>query len=90
MLLFHIFAWFGVISLGNAYNGMNLKRSGSMHRRHQSLSGKVLDWSADAVNMSQEDFMMKDQCLLVDDNDNIIGSASKYDSHRFTQKNPGG
>lgn len=31
---------------------------------------------------SQEDFMKRDECILVDGADNIIGHANKYDSHR--------
>jgi isopentenyl-diphosphate Delta-isomerase len=34
--------------------------------------------------MSQEDFMTKDECLLLDEEDRVVGQASKYDCHRFT------
>jgi len=34
--------------------------------------------------MSQDDFMKKDECLLVDEEDRVVGQASKYDCHRFT------
>lgn len=40
--------------------------------------------------MSQEDFMHKDQCILLDNDDNIIGSGSKYDSHVFSEDTPRG
>jgi NUDIX domain len=40
--------------------------------------------------LSQEDLMNKDECILVDDNDFIIGHDSKYNSHRFDKKNPTG
>ena len=33
--------------------------------------------------MSQEDFMKKDECILCDENDVVIGSSSKYDAHVF-------
>lgn len=34
--------------------------------------------------MSQDDFMRKDECLLLDEADRVVGQASKYDCHRFT------
>ena len=88
-IIIQLGAFVVLISFTYGYRGLYPVRS-TMHRKHSPLYNEVLDWSADAVNMSQEDFMMKDQCLTVDYNDKIIGSASKYDSHRFTQKNPGG
>lgn len=39
---------------------------------------------------TQEELMHKDECILVDDADTIIGHASKYDSHRFTPTQPNG
>ena len=39
---------------------------------------------------SQEDLMAKDQCITVDDADNIRGHASKYDVHRFNPSQPRG
>eukprot|EP00879_Flechtneria_rotunda_P020282 GHRR01021330.1.p1 GENE.GHRR01021330.1~~GHRR01021330.1.p1 ORF type:complete len:249 (+),score=79.87 GHRR01021330.1:99-845(+) len=50
-----------------------------------------------SVNMStwnahgtQQDFMQRDNCILVDGSDSIIGSANKYDSHRFLPSQPQG
>jgi isopentenyl-diphosphate delta-isomerase len=34
-------------------------------------------------NLTQEGFMKKDECILVDEKDQITGHASKYDAHRF-------
>ena len=34
--------------------------------------------------------MKKDDCILVDDQDNITGSGSKYDAHRFNRTQPQG
>lgn len=34
--------------------------------------------------------MYKDECILVDDQDNITGHSSKYDAHRFTPEQPTG
>lgn len=34
--------------------------------------------------------MQKDECILVDERDNIVGSANKYRSHQFTEKQPEG
>jgi hypothetical protein len=44
----------------------------------------------DGSSMSQLDFMEKDTVLVLDDNDNIIGSESKKGSHIFDKKNPRG
>jgi isopentenyl-diphosphate delta-isomerase len=43
-------------------------------------------WDGNA--MSQEDMMMKDTVLVLDDEDNVIGSASKRKSHEFTKEQP--
>lgn len=34
--------------------------------------------------------MKKDDCILVDNRDNITGSRSKYDAHRFNRTQPQG
>lgn len=34
--------------------------------------------------------MLKDQCILVDEADNIIGSTNKYQAHQFTADQPQG
>jgi isopentenyl-diphosphate delta-isomerase len=40
--------------------------------------------------MSQEDFMEKDTVLVLDRDDNVIGSESKRGSHEFNVKQPTG
>lgn len=45
-------------------------------------------WDGNA--MSQEDMMIKDTVLVLDDNDNVIGSASKRTSHEFNADQPRG
>ena len=40
--------------------------------------------------LSQADLMNKDECIVVDDRDQIIGHDSKYSVHRFDPKNPKG
>lgn len=44
----------------------------------------------DAGAGTQQDFLLKDTCILVDDKDVVQGSASKYDCHRFVQETPTG
>jgi isopentenyl-diphosphate delta-isomerase type 1 len=39
---------------------------------------------------TQQDFMIKDECVLVDEYDNVVGHASKGDAHRFTPTQPHG
>jgi len=38
--------------------------------------------------MSQEDFMMQDQCILLDMQDNAIGMDNKYETHIFCPERP--
>jgi len=40
--------------------------------------------------MTQSDMMEKDMVLVLDDNDNVIGSASKKGSHEFNVSSPRG
>jgi len=40
--------------------------------------------------MSQSDFMERDTVLVLSDNDEVLGSASKKESHLFTPTNPRG
>lgn len=40
--------------------------------------------------MTQSDMMEKDTVIVVDDNDNVVGSASKRTSHEFTMGQPRG
>ena len=39
---------------------------------------------------TQEDFMLKDTCITVDQNDNVVGSESKKACHRFEHATPDG
>lgn len=45
-------------------------------------------WDGNA--MSQNDMMLKDTVIVLDDQDNIIGSASKKESHVFNAEQPRG
>ena len=45
-------------------------------------------WNADGLD--QDALMYKDECILVDENDNIIGHDSKYVCHQFNERNPQG
>lgn len=47
---------------------------------------KTSTWDGNA--MSQEDMMKKDTVIVLDDGDNVIGSASKKESHKFTIERP--
>lgn len=52
-----------------------------------ALGGETT-WRSDCT---QEEFMKKDECILVDDSDKIVGHSSKYDAHRFeSPKQPTG
>ncbi|KAK9829001.1 hypothetical protein WJX72_003326 [[Myrmecia] bisecta] len=39
---------------------------------------------------TQEDLMHKDQCVLVDEQDRVVGHANKYSSHQFNAEQPQG
>jgi len=39
---------------------------------------------------SQEDFMLKDECIVVDESDNLVGHDNKYNCHQFTPDTPNG
>lgn len=41
-------------------------------------------------NASQEQLMHRDECILVNERDEIIGHGSKFDAHRFNSENPSG
>mmetsp|Transcript_36327 Transcript_36327/g.82298 ORF Transcript_36327/g.82298 Transcript_36327/m.82298 type:complete len:314 (-) Transcript_36327:4-945(-) len=43
-------------------------------------------WSG--KNMSQVDFMLKDECILLDVDDNIVGHDNKYETHIFCPERP--
>lgn len=42
------------------------------------------------VGMSQDEFMMKDECIVVNYNDEVIGSDNKYNVHKFIPGQPKG
>lgn len=41
-------------------------------------------------NMTQEDFMFRDECILLDKDDNVVGHANKKVSHVFAPESPRG
>ena len=45
-------------------------------------------WSADGL--SQEDLMITDECILLDNDDSIIGHVNKKESHIFSAQQPRG
>mmetsp|Transcript_10351 Transcript_10351/g.16772 ORF Transcript_10351/g.16772 Transcript_10351/m.16772 type:complete len:300 (+) Transcript_10351:95-994(+) len=51
------------------------------------LACRPMKWGQ---GMSQEDFMNKDQCILLDTEDNVIGQCSKKKSHIFSELAPRG
>lgn len=53
-----------------------------------TLSATTTTWNADGLD--QDALMYKDECILVDENDTIIGHDSKYVCHQFNEKNPQG
>ena len=44
----------------------------------------------DGAGLSQNEFMMKDECVLVDAADRVTGHASKWQAHRFEGDQPSG
>lgn len=44
----------------------------------------------EGAGLSQEELMVKDECILVDSEDKIVGHANKYASHRFDAQQPEG
>jgi len=54
------------------------------------MSSAPTDGTAWDGGATQEEFMLKDQCILVDEKDNIVGHGSKHDAHRFTSEQPQG
>jgi len=51
--------------------------------RHDEASG---NWSG--KGMSQVDFMLKDECILLDLDDHVVGHDNKYESHIFCPARP--
>ena len=39
----------------------------------------------DGTGMSQMDFMHKDECIIVNEDDNVIGHKSKLETHIFNE-----
>ncbi|WIA42024.1 hypothetical protein OEZ86_009316 [Tetradesmus obliquus] len=48
---------------------------------------KLSTWKAHG---SQQDFMQRDNCIIVTEDDAVTGTANKYDSHRFLPEQPRG
>ncbi|KAG5183202.1 isopentenyl-diphosphate delta-isomerase type 1 fused to squalene synthase [Tribonema minus] len=44
----------------------------------------------DGNSMTQDEMMIKDQVIVLDDDDNIIGQGSKWETHRFVPGQPRG
>ena len=44
-------------------------------------------WTGDST---QEEFMHKDECILVSEEDDIVGHSSKHTCHRFEGQQPRG
>ncbi|GLC51786.1 hypothetical protein PLESTB_000548100 [Pleodorina starrii] len=42
------------------------------------------------TGLSQQDFMQRDECLVVDETDTLVGTSNKHDCHRFTPAQPRG
>ena len=40
--------------------------------------------------MTQEDFMKKDECIVLDEQDRLVGTENKFNCHRFTPAQPRG
>lgn len=45
---------------------------------------------ATGAGKSQDELMLKDECILVDEHDNLTGSANKHSCHRFVPEQPQG
>jgi hypothetical protein len=56
-------------------------------RTHSAPTHLVCGMSGTA---SQEELMLRDTCIVVDPNDNILGGASKADAHKFNPSQPHG
>ncbi|KAH8055929.1 isopentenyl-diphosphate delta-isomerase [Aureococcus anophagefferens] len=60
-----------------------LRMDGDEERKEE---GEV--WSPEGK--SQDDFMLKDECIVLDYGDNVIGHDNKYNCHKFTVGMPKG
>jgi len=45
------------------------------------------EWNGD---LSQLEYMHKDECIVVDENDKVLGHKSKYETHVFSKETPRG
>jgi hypothetical protein len=52
-----------------------------------SLPTSISHWGD---GLSQDDMMVRDTVIVVDDNDTVLGSASKKESHIFSSSKPHG
>ncbi|KAI7836603.1 hypothetical protein COHA_009561 [Chlorella ohadii] len=64
--------------------------SGQQQQRGQQQGQQRQRLSTWDGNASQEELMLKDECILVDEQDRITGHANKYQSHRFEEGQPRG
>mmetsp|Transcript_17848 Transcript_17848/g.27107 ORF Transcript_17848/g.27107 Transcript_17848/m.27107 type:complete len:339 (+) Transcript_17848:38-1054(+) len=75
-----------------AFHTQQPRRSSALQqhgwRQYSTTSNSLESWKGNT--MSQSDFMERDTVLVLSDNDEVIGSASKKESHQFTPKNPRG
>jgi len=69
---------------------MTTANGGSSSATSSGTSGNKNGVSNWGEGLSQLDLMEKDTVLVVDDDDNIVGSAKKADSHVFSEKQPHG
>jgi len=62
----------------------------SFAQRRSVMATNSLLKKWDGAGKSQEDFMQLDDCIVVDENDNITGYDNKYNCHRFEPHQPTG
>jgi len=55
---------------------------------HPTVNPGGKSW--DGAGMSQDDFMLKDECIVVDNDDNVVGHDNKYNCHKFLKEQPTG
>ena len=53
-----------------------------------ATNGKGEVWTA--AGKSQDDFMLRDECILLDFADNVIGHDNKYNAHKWVVGQPRG
>eukprot|EP00961_Rhodomonas_salina_P236460 3195741-Rhodomonas_salina.1 len=71
---------------GSCLRLLHSDQPGAGRERGNYVDTMAQVWNADGL--SQEDLMLKDQCILLDMNDNIIGYDNKYESHIFCPERP--